>query len=173
MQLCLAIFVEHPINNYVNIMTDNKIRIASMVLACIGLLDSLYLTWVKVSNRLAFCGPLGDCESVNSSQYSEIGGIPIAIFGAGAYVFIILILVLEARSSVWKEYGRYLLLGISLVGTLYSIYLTYLEIAVIHATFKRTSDLEEDWDPEAEEIEEWEGMEIEDDDDLFFEESRR
>jgi len=114
-------------------MTDNKIRIASIVLAFIGLIDSLYLTWVKVSNRLALCGPLGDCESVNSSQYSEIGGIPIAIFGAGAYVIIILILVLETRGSVWKEYGRYLILGISLVGTLYSIYLTYLEIAVIHA----------------------------------------
>jgi len=36
-------------------------------------------------------------------------------------------------------------------------------------SFKRTSDLEEDWDPEAEEIEEWEGMEIEDDDDLWLE----
>jgi uncharacterized membrane protein len=76
---------------------------------------------------------LGDCESVNSSQYSEIGGIPIAIFGAGTYIFMILILALETRGRVWKEYGGYLILGISLVGTLYSIYLTYLEIAVIHA----------------------------------------
>jgi len=114
-------------------MTDKNLHIASIVLASIGLLDSLYLTWVKVSNQYAFCGPLGDCESVNSSQYSEIGGIPIAIFGAGAYVLIILILVLEKRGGIWKEYGGDLILGISLVGTLYSIYLTYLEIAVIHA----------------------------------------
>jgi len=35
-------------------------------------------------------------------------------------------------------------------------------------TFKRASDLEEDWDPEADEIEEWDGMEIEDDDDLWL-----
>lgn len=114
-------------------MSDKNLRITSIVFACIGLLDSLYLTWVKVTNRYAFCGPLGDCESVNASPYSEIVGIPIAIFGAGAYVLIILILLLETRGSIWKEYGGYLILGISLVGTLYSIYLTYLEIAVIHA----------------------------------------
>lgn len=114
-------------------MVDKNIRVASIVLSGIGLLDSLYLTWVKVSNQYALCGPLGDCESVNSSQYSEISGIPIAIFGAGAYLLIILILVIETRGGVWKEYGRYLIFGISLVGTLYSIYLTYLEIAVIHA----------------------------------------
>ncbi len=114
-------------------MPDNKIWFFSIVLATIGLLDSLYLTWVKVTNRYAFCGPLGDCESVNSSQYSEIEGIPIALFGAGAYILIILILMLEKHGGIWMEYGPYVIFGITLVGTLYSIYLTYLEIEVIHA----------------------------------------
>jgi hypothetical protein len=35
-------------------------------------------------------------------------------------------------------------------------------------TFKRASDLEEDWDPEADELEEWDGMEVEDDEDLWL-----
>lgn len=114
-------------------MQDNKLRIASIVLAAIGLVDSLYLSWVKMANRYALCGPIGDCESVNSSRYSEVAGVPIALLGAGAYILIILLLVLETRGGIWKDYGPYLVLGISLAGALYSIYLTYIEIAVIHA----------------------------------------
>ena len=114
-------------------MIVKNIRLISIVLACIGLVDSLYLLWVKVTNRYALCGPIGDCESVNSSRYSEIGGVPIALLGAGAYVVLILLLILESRGGFWKEYAPYLVLGITIVGTIYSIYLTYLEIAVIHA----------------------------------------
>ena len=114
-------------------MQDNKLRIASIVLAAIGLVDSLYLSWVKMANHYALCGPIGDCESVNSSRYSEVAGVPIALLGAGAYILIILLLVLETRGGIWKDYGPYLVLGISLAGTLYSIYLTYIEISVIHA----------------------------------------
>jgi uncharacterized membrane protein len=114
-------------------MTVKNIRTISIVLAIIGLVDSVYLTWVKLANRYALCGPIGDCESVNSSRYSEIGGVPIALLGAGAYVVLILLLILESRGGFWKEYAPYLVLGITLVGTIYSIYLTYLEIAVIHA----------------------------------------
>jgi uncharacterized membrane protein len=109
------------------------IRITSIVLACIGLVDSLYLTWVKVTNRYALCGPIGDCESVNSSRYSEIGGVPIALLGAVAYLIIIVLLVLETRGGIWMEYSPYVVLGITIAGSLYSVYLTYLEIAVIHA----------------------------------------
>jgi len=114
-------------------MKDNKLRIISLILAVIGLLDSIYLSWVKLANRYALCGPIGDCESVNSSIYSEVAGIPIALLGAGAYLFIIIFLLLESQGGIWKEYGSYLIFGISLAGTLYSVYLTYLEIAVIHA----------------------------------------
>ena len=51
----------------------------------------------------------------------------------GGYIMIALLLVLEARGGIWREYGPYLELGITLAGSLYSIYLTYLEVAVIHA----------------------------------------
>jgi uncharacterized membrane protein len=114
-------------------MTVKNIRTISIVLAIIGLVDSVYLTWVKLANRYALCGPIGDCESVNSSQYSEIAGVPIALIGALGYILIILLIVLEARGGIWKEYSPYLVLGITLAGSLYSIYLTYLEVAVIHA----------------------------------------
>ena len=114
-------------------MNLKTIRTVSIGLASSGLIDSIYLTWVKVTNRYALCGPIGDCESVNSSRYSEIGGVPIALLGAGAYLLIIVLLALEPRGSIWMEYSPYVVLGITIAGSLYSIYLTYLEVAVIHA----------------------------------------
>lgn len=111
----------------------DKLRIFSIILAGLGFLDSVYLTWVKVANRYALCGPIGDCESVNSSQYSEIYGIPIALLGAGAYLVIFLLLLVEARGGFWLDYGPGLVFGISLAGVLYSAYLTYIEVAVLKA----------------------------------------
>jgi uncharacterized membrane protein len=114
-------------------MNHRKLRIFSLILAGLGLLDSVYLTWVKIANRYALCGPIGDCESVNSSQYSEIYGVPIALFGAGAYLALILLLWLESRGGGWQEYGPMLVFGISFAGVLYSAYLTYIVIAVLRA----------------------------------------
>ena len=112
---------------------DNRLRISSLVLAFLGMLDSIYLVWVKYSGKYVLCGPIGNCESVNTSQYSEIFGIPIALLGTGAYLLIILILLLEGRTSFWAEYSSMIVFGSSLVGVIYSIYLTYIEVAVIRA----------------------------------------
>lgn len=112
---------------------DNKIRGISVVLAIIGLLDSIYLVWVKYTDQYALCGPIGNCESVNTSQYSEIYGIPIALLGAGAYFVVIVLLLLEDRNELIHEYSPMLVFGISLIGVIYSIYLTYIEIAVLRA----------------------------------------
>jgi len=112
---------------------DYKLRVTSFVLAVLGLLDSIYLVWVKFSGRYALCGPIGNCEAVNTSQYSEVFGIPIALLGAGAYLIMIILLMLESLGSIWKEYGPLIVFGLSLIGVLYSIYLTYIEIAVLKA----------------------------------------
>lgn len=110
---------------------DEKLRTASILLALLGLLDSVYLVWVKYTGAYAFCGPIGNCESVNTSQYSEIFGIPISLLGAGAYAIMIVLLLLENRSQIWAEFSSMIVFGMSLIGVLYSIYLTYIEVAVL------------------------------------------
>ena len=112
---------------------DKKIQISIAVVSLIGLLDSLYLSWVEFTHREAFCGGYGDCQTVANSPYSEIAGIPIAILGMGAYLVILGLLYIEQRGGFWLEYSPLIIFGISLVGVIYSIYLTYLEIAVIYA----------------------------------------
>jgi uncharacterized membrane protein len=114
--------------------SDQNLRIVTIILAIIGLVDSIYLTAIKMTNTAVYCLPgLGDCETVNTSRYSEIFGVPIALLGAFAYAMILIICYLENKNAFFAANGSLLLFGISLVGVLYSTYLTYVEIAVIHA----------------------------------------
>jgi uncharacterized membrane protein len=114
---------------------SNKInRLILSVTAAIGLFTAIYLTIAKLANSQEMCiEGFGDCWTVNNSIYSELFGIPIALFGAGAYLSVLLLLWLETRNSFWKSNGPLLLFGITLLGVLLSGYLTYIEIAVIEA----------------------------------------
>jgi uncharacterized membrane protein len=107
--------------------------LTSIGASLVGLVDSIYLTWIKLADQTAACSRIGDCESVNNSQYSEIAGIPIALLGAGAFLTILLLLVLENRLADQSANLRLAVFGLSLAGSLYSGYLTYLEIAVLRA----------------------------------------
>lgn len=108
-----------------------KISIGS---AIVGTIDSVYLTIEKITNNQAMCLPgLGDCWTVSNSQYSQIYGIPVAALGMAAYGLILTLLFAEAKFPGNAEFIRLLIFGVTLTGTIYSIYLTYLEIAVIKA----------------------------------------
>ena len=45
---------------------------ASIVLVLIGLVDSIYLSWVKLANSTASCAGIGDCETVNNSRFAVV-----------------------------------------------------------------------------------------------------
>jgi len=113
--------------------SDQKLRMTTVVLAVIGLFDSAYLSYVKIVNSRVFCGGSNQCETVNNSPYSEIAGIPIAYLGFGAYLVIGLLLLLETRDKFWRQSAPLAVFGLSLTGVIYSAYLTYIEIAVLHA----------------------------------------
>ena len=106
---------------------------ASMVLAIVGLTDAAYLSWVKLANATASCSNIGDCELVNTSRFSEIGGIPIAALGAAAYLAIVALLGAERWLPDRSNSIRIGVFGIALAGTLYSAYLTYVEVAILRA----------------------------------------
>jgi hypothetical protein len=44
------------------------LRITSIAVSLVGLVDSIYLTWIKLANQTAACSGIGDCESVNNSR---------------------------------------------------------------------------------------------------------
>lgn len=112
---------------------EGPLRLISIGLALLGLLDAGYLTVIKFANATAICSGIGDCETVNNSRYSEIGGVPIALLGAIAYLAILLLLIYEPRLGDNGDYARLAVFGLSFGGTIYSGYLTYLEVAVLQA----------------------------------------
>lgn len=108
------------------------LRLWMIAFSVLGLVVSLYLVWIKFSPGSLLCTGVGDCESVNTSIYSSLMGIPVAAFGALTYAMILAALLLETRMSLLSEWGVLIEFGLALVGTLYSAYLTYIELAVLH-----------------------------------------
>jgi uncharacterized membrane protein len=72
-------------------------------------------------------GGSGGCETVQTSSYATIFGFPLAVVGLVGYSGLLL------SASLRGEVGVYLGFLAALVGTLFSAYLTYLEVFVIHA----------------------------------------
>ena len=111
----------------------SKITIALVALAIIGLLVSVYMTIYKITSNDSMCIGSKDCSVVNASRYSEIYGIPVAVIGLLGYAVILTVLLLERNPGFFKQNGTMLLFGLSLTGFLFTLYLIFLEIALIKA----------------------------------------
>jgi uncharacterized membrane protein len=107
---------------------QRALRVGLGALAVVGLLISAYLTWVHYTGVAPVCvGGSGGCETVQTSSYATIFGVPVAVIGLVGYTGLLL------SASLRGELGVYLGFLVALVGTLFSAYLTYLELFVIHA----------------------------------------
>jgi uncharacterized membrane protein len=106
-------------------MSTRSLSLAVAALAAAGALIAGYLTWVHFAELEPFCvGGGGACERVQSSPYARLAGVPVAVIGLAGYLAILASLALPDRS---------LTAFLALVGAGFSAYLTYLELAVIHA----------------------------------------
>ncbi len=106
------------------------------ILTLLGLIVSIYLSYVEMTQTEAVCGPIGDCNTVQQSQYANLFNlIPIGILGIFGYLLIgISWLVQNISSSQWKQYTTISLWCLAAFGTAFSIYLTILEPFFIGAT---------------------------------------
>ena len=105
-------------------------------LCAIGLGVAGYLTYVETAQVEAFCGPVGDCNTVQQSSYARLFGvIPIGILGMAGYVLILAAWWVTQRARPkHATYASLAILGMAAFGVLFSIYLTFLEPFVIGAT---------------------------------------
>jgi uncharacterized membrane protein len=105
-----------------------------LALAVAGLGISSYLTYTHWAHASVACGGFGSCTEVNNSKYAEVVGIPVALLGALSY----LALIALALAWLWQrpsglDWPVTFFWGLTLVGTLYSAYLTYIELFVLDA----------------------------------------
>jgi uncharacterized membrane protein len=106
------------------------------VFALLGLFVAGYLSFIELTKTEALCGPLGDCNSVQSSPYAYLFGIlPVGILGAVGYLSILAAwLIAEFGPQSLRKFAALAAWGMAWFGVLFSCYLTFLEPFVIGAT---------------------------------------
>ena len=105
------------------------------ILCLIGLGVAGYLSYIEISLSQAPCGPVGNCNAVQSSSYARLWGVlPIGVLGAGGYIVILAAWWASRQKWGWlSSYAGIALFGMTFCGTIFSAYLTYLEPFVIKA----------------------------------------
>ena len=105
------------------------------VLTLIGLGVAGYLAYVETQAVPAVCGPVGDCNAVRASSYARLLGVlPVGLLGVAGYAAILAAWLRgRLRSDRLADYAPLSVLGMTVFGVLFSLYLTYLEPFVIKA----------------------------------------
>jgi len=108
---------------------------AMIILFILGMIVALYLSYVETQAVKAVCGPVGDCNAVQSSKYARLFGVlPIGVLGVLGYVGMLAAwLIGKSRWNKIANLARLAFFGMALFGVIFSIYLTYLEPFVIRA----------------------------------------
>lgn len=104
------------------------------LLAVLGLGVAGYMAYIEITHLDAVCGPVGECNVVQTSQYAAIAGIPVAVLGLIFYLAVLVLWALQrSAAGQWARPAALALLGLAVFGVLFSVYLTLLELFVIHA----------------------------------------
>jgi len=112
---------------------EKRLSQLAIALTIIGLLVSIYMTIYKITSNDSMCIGSGDCKTVNASRYAEVYGIPVAVLGVAGYSAILAVLLLEPRPGFFQQNGTLLFFGLSLTGFLFTLYLIFVEVALIKA----------------------------------------
>ncbi len=106
------------------------------LLALLGLGIAGYLAFVETQQVAAVCGPVGDCNTVQQSEYALLFGfLHVGVLGVIGYIAILVVWLVGRYGRGWlAQLAPAALLAMTLFGTLFSIYLTFLEPFVIGAT---------------------------------------
>ncbi|OGH02198.1 MAG: hypothetical protein A2798_03660 [Candidatus Levybacteria bacterium RIFCSPHIGHO2_01_FULL_37_17] len=108
----------------------NKFIIYSAIIAFLGFLDATYLTLVHFRNTIPPC-TIGNCETVLTSQYAVILGIPTALLGSLFYLSVILVCLLIMTNYKKIFHQAYYLLAAT--GLIVSAILLGIQAFVLHA----------------------------------------
>jgi uncharacterized membrane protein len=100
------------------------LRAVAIALAVIGIALAGYLTYVHYANiQVACVQGHNECEAVQTSVYSKLAGVPVALLGLIGYIVILGSLLVRQTETT-----RLATLAVTLGGWGFSVYLTYREV---------------------------------------------
>ncbi|MEO8579577.1 MAG: vitamin K epoxide reductase family protein [Gemmatimonadales bacterium] len=109
-------------------------RMIVAALALAGIFISLYLTLYKLGMIGELSCSIGSCETVNTSKWSRFLGLPVAAWGLLFYLDVFAVALVGTMPKLESEpVISLVLVAETAVGVLFSGWLTYLELGVIHA----------------------------------------
>ena len=109
-------------------MTDSRLRVAGLALCLLGAALAGYLTWVHYADAQTVCvGGGGSCERVQTSDYAEVAGVPVALLGLVGY------LTLLGAFAAGRDGAVAAAAFVGIVGAGFSAYLTYIEVFTLEA----------------------------------------
>jgi len=111
----------------------NKRMLVALV-ALAGVFVASYLTLYKLGYIGTLACAVGSCETVQTSKWATLFGFPVGAWGVAYYLFV-LALALAGLTGPLVDSRRLseILLGVTGFGLVFSLWLTYLELFVIHA----------------------------------------
>jgi uncharacterized membrane protein len=109
-------------------------RMTAAVLSLTGLFISAYLYLYKIGRIGTLACGAGECDTVQQSPWSRFAGFDVSLIGLVGYAALLLVSLTSLQPAVSaRRWPANLLLVLAALGVGFSIYLTYLELFVIHA----------------------------------------
>ncbi len=110
-------------------------RMGAALMSLLGLFVSVYLYLYKIGRIGTLACGSGGCEAVQMSPWSRIGGVEVALIGVVGYAALLVVALIALQPKhAGRRWAADLLAALAAGGALFTAYLTYLELFVIHAT---------------------------------------
>ena len=109
-------------------------RMGAALMSLVGVFVSAYLYLYKIGRIGTLACGTGGCEAVQTSVWSRFLGVEVALIGLVGYALLFGVALLALRPALIRErWPAALLAALAWGGVLFTLYLTYLELFVIHA----------------------------------------
>lgn len=108
-------------------------RMGAALMSLLGLFVSAYLYLYKIGRIGTLACGSGGCETVQTSPWSRFLGVEVSLIGLIGYAILFVLALVALQATGPRAWPGRLLTALAAGGVLFTAYLTYLELFVIHA----------------------------------------
>jgi uncharacterized membrane protein len=111
-----------------------NLRMGAALLSLLGLFVSAYLYLYKIGRIGTLACGTGACETVQASTWSRFAGVDVALIGIVGYAGLLLVSLASLQPALaTRRWPSTVLAALAGGGVAFTIYLTYIELFVLHA----------------------------------------
>jgi len=108
-------------------------RMSAAFLSLAGLFISGYLYLYKIGKIGSLACGTGGCETVQLSSWSRFAGLEVSLIGVIGYAGLLALSLASLQAGASRQWPIRTMVVAAGIGVVFTLYLTYLELFVIHA----------------------------------------